>query len=270
MNLKGISSAVLLCSTHLSFAGTAGPVGDVSPSVPKYYVGIEGGASISAETHFEPQLGQGNRNVFIAPNNSDWSRDLGTTGFGGLFAGYIINPNVALQLSWDYRSGYDYNLQATYGIDANDPNYFAQDRFQTLGDIKIQTFLFDLILKPEVNWGGFVPYVKGGVGLSYNQMGTLRNVQMAFNSNSVAYDIRLAGDSVTSFAWDAGVGVDYFFNSNVNIGLGYRLVDAGKLRTSNAFYDPVRATVSTISPFETKHFYLNELVASMAYHFDYA
>ncbi|HHF7374297.1 outer membrane protein [Legionella bozemanae] len=267
MKLKAISIAAL-CVGFNSLA-IAGAMGNVAPSAPKFYIGAEGGASISLSTHFAPDLGGREPLRIIAPSNTDWNRDFGIGGFGGAFIGYQYNPNVAVQFTWDYRSGYDYFLHASYAVIPTDPNFYLEDHFEA-DDIDVQTFLFDLILKPTVNWGGFVPYVKGGIGFAYNQMGNLRNVQHTFSGNTITYDTRIHGDSATSFAWDAGVGADYFFNEKISIGLGYRFVDAGTLRTENSFFDVVSGDAGLITPFETKHLFLNEFVASVAYHFDFA
>ncbi|WP_131780950.1 outer membrane protein [Legionella gresilensis] len=265
MKWKTMVAATLCCGSGLAAAGT---MGDISPLAPRFYVGAEGGGSISVNTHFQPIFSGSRRLTVLAPDNSDWSRDLGVGGFGGLFAGYTFNPNLAFQFTWDYRSGYNYDLHAAYGLDVENPNYFLQDRYEARG-IKIQTFLFDMILKPAVNWGGFVPYVKGGVGVAYNKIKTLRNVEIPFNGTELSYDTFIHGDSETSFAWDAGVGADYFFTNNLSIGLGYRFVDAGELRTKRIANDAVTGSVFTINPFKAKHFLLNEVMASIAYHFDY-
>ncbi|KTD72930.1 outer membrane protein [Legionella tucsonensis] len=266
MKLKAIATTAL-CVGFNSLA-TAGAMGDVVSSVPRFYIGAEGGASISLNTHFAPDLGGREPLRILVPTNSDWNRNIGIGGFGGAFVGYQYNPNVAVQFTWDYRSGYDYFLHSNYGINPADPNFYLEDHFEA-DDIDVQTFLFDLILKPTVNWGGFVPYVKGGIGFAYNQIGTLRNVQHTFGGNPITFDTRIPGDSVTSFAWDAGVGADYFFNEKISIGLGYRFVDAGTLRTENSFFDAVSGDAGLITPFETKHLFLNEIVASVAYHFDF-
>lgn len=225
MKLKAISIAAL-CVGFNSLA-IAGAMGNVAPPAPKFYIGAEGGASISLSTHFAPDLGGREPLRIIAPSNTDWNRDFGIGGFGGAFIGYQYNPNVAVQFTWDYRSGYDYFLHASYAVIPTDPNFYLEDHFEA-DDIDVQTFLFDLILKPTVNWGGFVPYVKGGIGFAYNQMGNLRNVQHTFSGNTITYDTRIHGDSATSFAWDAGVGADYFFNEKSALGLAIALLMQGR------------------------------------------
>lgn len=242
----------------------AGTMGEIDTKSPGFYLGVEGGASISAQTQFGQDFYKSGQR-FVAPVNSDFSRDIGSAGFGGLFLGYNYNPNLAVQFTWDYRRGYDYNLHTSYGGDFG--RDYLEDRFETRGNINVQTFLFDLVLKPSLNWGGFVPYVKGGIGLSYNEMGTFRNVDLA---TPPTFDTNVSGATRTSFAWDAGVGADYMINHNTSIGLGYRFVDAGQLQTSSRWSDPLLGEAGSRIPFGTKHLYLNEVVASIAYHFDYA
>ena len=125
-------------------------------------------------------------------------------------------------------------------------------------------------MKPTVNWGGFVPYVKGGIGLAYNQISNAQDKPLVVKGQTPLFTTVYLGDSITSLSWDAGVGADYFFNEKFSIGLGYRFVDAGKLQTQNRYYDTVIGDSGTISAFETKHVFLNEAVFSLAYHFDYA
>lgn len=170
-----------------------------------------------------------------------------------------------MQFSYVYRGGYDWNLSATEDDFANSPNVY--DRYYATG-IQIQTFLFDLILKPSVNWGGFVPYVKGGIGAAYNKIGAVKNVDVAFAGRPVSFNTRLDGASTTSFAWDAGVGANYYFNQKFSVGLGYRFVDVGKLQTSDIYHNLATGLTSTVSPFVAEHVFLNEVTISAAYHFN--
>jgi opacity protein-like surface antigen len=112
--------------------------------------------------------------------------------------------------------------------------------------------------------GGFVPYVKAGIGLSINSIGALHNFGYYNGGN---YQTYLSGATTTSFAWDAGIGTNYYFNDKLSVGLGYCFVDVGRLTTSNAFF--LNKSPLTIQPLQTSHVFLNEVVASVTYHFDY-
>lgn len=265
MKLKAVAAAVLCCASSLVVAGT---MGDVATAAPRFYVGAEGGGSISLLSNINPKLHTGATFTQIAPFGPELNRDIGMGGFGGAFLGYQYNPNVAIQFTYDYRTGYDYTFVAQYGLDP-DLNYL-EDSFETLGNINVQTFLFDLYLKPTVNWGGFVPYVKGGIGIGYNEMPVLRDVDFPMSGIAPTFDTLYRTNTVTSFAWDAGVGADYYFTDQISFGMSYRFVDAGKLSTSTIADDAITGITASYSPFTTNHLFLNEFVASVAYHFDYA
>lgn len=255
--------SLFIIGTSTSFAGN---MGEAVSELNKFYLGIEGGASISSQIHFQPVILYPAQNEFFitTPNNSDWTRDIGSEGVVGVLLGYQWTSNVAFQFNYAYRNGYNWNILGTETITNLAPviydSYFADT-------INIQTFIFDLKLMPSVNWGGFIPYTKGGVGFAINKIDGLRNIDIPYNGAPLGFNTVIKGDSSTNFSWDAGVGTEYYFNNKLNLGLGYRFVDTGRLKTSNNFTDTTLAETSTISPFVAKHVFLNELVAFVVYHF---
>lgn len=190
---------------------------------------------------------------------------------GGVFLGAQYNPNVAFQFTYDYRGGYSLFNNNNLGYNWSDVVSEAYSEYYSAQSIKFQSFLFDMILNPEVNWGGFVPYVKAGIGLSINSIGALHNFGY-YNGSS--YKTFLDGATITSFAWDADIGANYYFNDKFSVGLGYRFVDVGRLTTSNAFIETTSNSffnnkTRTITPLQTSNVFLNEVVSSIAYHTDY-
>ncbi len=173
---------------------------------------------------------------------------------------------MAFQFSYDYRNGFDWNILST------EPSLFNPDIFDRYkaSAIKVQTFLFDMVLKPTVEWGGFVPYIKGGIGIASNKINWVQNYDITtpfFPSRT--FNTIIAGKTTTNFAWDAGVGANYFVNSQFTVGLGYRFVDIGALKTRNVYFDTVENLRDSISPLEAKHIFLNEVSVSAGYYFDY-
>lgn len=133
-----------------------------------------------------------------------------------------------------------------------------------------------MVLRPSVEWGGFVPYVKGGIGVASNRIKGLQNIDIPARRNDLnSYNTLTDARTTTNFAWDAGVGADYFFNEKFSVGLGYRLVDVGALKSNSDFFDPTivpkpNVLPFTLIPFKTRHLFLNEVTISAAYHFDFA
>lgn len=255
------ASALLLGSTSATFAGTMGPASN--HTIP-FYLGFDGGASISTEAHFRPQVIEGAIN-FRPVGNATFDRDIGSTGVVGAFVGYNWNENLAVQFGYAYRNHYN------WAIDGNDSAGYPDDPYELYQakGITIQTYLFDLLLKPSGSWGGFIPYIKGGIGVATNRIGALQDVDIPVSGNPVSFNSIIRGHTSTNFAWDAGVGADYFVTNQVSIGFGYRFVGTGELKTGNSSIDLISGTVVPVtSPFKAQNIYLNEVVASIAYHFD--
>ncbi|WP_058535389.1 outer membrane protein [Legionella saoudiensis] len=242
------------------FAGTMG-----SDTVKhSFYLGVEGGGSVSTEAHLEPVVVI-NVTSFHPLPNATFNRDIGTAGFVGAFVGYDWNQNVSLQFGYAYRSGYSWRIDGNSGAD------FSNDPFETYEarGIKIQTYLVDLILKPTVDWGGFVPFVKGGIGVSSNKIGSFADFDVPTYVNPVqSFNTVVDGHTSTNFAWDAGLGADYFFNKNFSLGFSYRFVGAGPLQTGTHYRDTVLNDSGTVQPVRSKNINLNEFSASITYHFN--
>lgn len=265
-----LKKTVIAGFVAISSGAFAGSMGSIPTNPPRFYAGLQVGDSISADTHFQPRITYppAQSSGFVTPVNTDFTRDIGSEGFGGVFIGYNWRPGLAFQFSYDYRNGYDWTILAAEDSSLYSPDVY--DRFTT-SSIKIQTFLFDVILKPTVEWGGFVPYVKGGIGIASNKIKRLQNIDQPtrHNNHELTFNIVTAGKTATSFAWDAGVGVDYFVNDKISVALGYRLVDAGALKTGTTYYESVASVKGRITPFETRHVFLNEVSIAATYHFDF-
>src|SRR5204862_8200002 len=134
-----------------------------------------------------------------------------------LFAGYEWNKNNAIQLSYTYRGKYHWNI-LTVENDLFAPDVF--DRFEA-NNIQIQTILADWLLKPSVNWNGFVPYLRAGIGISINKIGQVQNIDIPTGGAPLSFNNLLQGKSTTNFAWDVGLGADYYFKNCFSIGLNY-------------------------------------------------
>lgn len=78
------------------------------------------------------------------------------------------------------------------------------------------------------NWGGFVPYVGGGIGAAYHQ---LSDVYFTGNPNLTN---KIHGDRDLSFAWSLMAGVGYQISDRAVIDVGYRYIDMGSISSQRS------------------------------------
>jgi opacity protein-like surface antigen len=101
------------------------------------------------------------------------------------------------------------------------------------------------------NTSDFTPYVSAGIGASFNKLDVTEYQNIISSSAS-------ANDKKTDFAWSVGVGVNYALNKDLDLDLGYRYVDLGKVNTStvigwNGYYaNGVNILGATVSDYEAK------------------
>lgn len=99
------------------------------------------------------------------------------------------------------------------------------------------------------NTSDFTPYVSAGIGASFNKL-DVTEYQAVYATS--------ANDKKTDFAWSVGVGVNYALDKDLDLDLGYRYVDLGKVNAStlvawNGSYDGVTSFVgATASDYEAK------------------
>lgn len=84
MRLKYLALFTLAFGTAgLGFAGAMGAAQDKAH---QFYVGGEGGASISLNSYFGPSAEQGNNTfTWLTPANRDFTTNFGIGGLGGVF-----------------------------------------------------------------------------------------------------------------------------------------------------------------------------------------
>jgi opacity protein-like surface antigen len=76
-------------------------------------------------------------------------------------------------------------------------------------------------------FGGFVPYVGAGIGFAYHKMGDV-------TIDDPATPNRIFGDDKLSFAWGLMAGVGYQVSDRAILDIGYRYIDLGAARATNA------------------------------------
>lgn len=232
------------------------------------YLGIEGGAAISNHVLLAPEWIQNEcmPNIWYPTGSDSFDTDLGTGKCIGGKIGYQVNPVVSFDMTYNYLG--EFSSLRGYA-----PNIISSDSF-LLGDIysfkkiSIQTVLFNINLSPDINWGGFVPYISGGAGCASNKIGCMKNYnQVRLPEYPPRYDITLYGKRVTCFSWQVGVGAYYVFHNHWRFGMAYRFLDVGKLTAGNYYTESVSKGSGTTKTFVARHPTFNELVLSFTYGF---
>ena len=260
---------VLFSFLHINIAKDE-PIKEKSSGI---YLEIEGGVSISHRMLLAPDWTQNGCTTYIwYPTGSDsFETDLGTSKCIGFKIGYQINPIISCDMSYDYRG----NFSSLRGYE---PNLIASSSF-SLGDIfsfnniTIQTVLFNINLSPDIQCGGFVPYISTGVGFASNKIGCLKNYNLNDGEEyPLLYNVTLCGRRITSFSWQAGIGAYYAFHNHWRFGMGYRFLDAGKLSTGGyttgyALGYTNNSVSGTTMRFVARHSTFSDLLLSLTYSF---
>ena len=258
----GFSADVFSSRISPSWHHAPSPQYDTSPSWHRVYLGIDGGYSMSLNsTNFTPIH---NGLTSLPPlDNSTFQQEIGNSSMIGLFLGYHVNDSMRLEINYDYRNHFNWEISAPY-LNTNDPpvyvNYLANN-------IQIQTLFMNIKFYPLVNWGQFTPYVNAGLGASFNQSGKVELSILNF-FDAPANSAYIEGGSSTNFAWNVGVGMDYAIINQLHFTLGYRFVDAGVLRSGDFSKTIGVEGTAPIMPFKANQILLNEVIMGLMWTFD--
>lgn len=250
--MKHVLPLLLLTSSPL-FAGTMDDKKLSSFSWDNMYFGIDGGYAMSLNsTNLSPV--HNGMTSFTIPENTTFQRDVGNSEMIGGFIGYQFNKQLSMNLNYDFRNQFDWEVPASYpSLNLPNLDYFTKN-------IRIQTLFVNVMVNPIIKWGAITPYVQGGIGAAWNTLNPIWDVNL---DNPAAY-LKIKGNTVTQFAWNVRLGVDYAITSKLHCTLGYRFVDAGILESGNtlvasgAGLTPA-GTYPTV-PFKSNPILLNEII----------
>lgn len=252
--------AVTACALALSLACTAGFGGtmgmqDDPKSELLFYFGLLGGYSMSPGDAVQPYTTPGQS--IITAENSPWDKSIGNAGMAGLFVGFDMNPNIGLLFNYAYRGNYQWRVDAA--LTSALPITYEYYKAKT----NIQTFMFDLVLKPNVEWGSLKPYIKGGLGWARNHFGHLENID-----NLASFQFIYQRHTEHNFAWEAGTGINYTCDNGFGIGIHYQFVDTGVMTTGQNLSLSTFTGVGLVNRFSARHVFLHEVFASISYQMD--
>lgn len=233
----------------------------------RVYLGVEGGFSISTAMNFQPDYSERTHAAWGVLEYGVFNSDMNTSEVVGGLIGYKVNPNIAIELNYDYRGNFEWQRDAP--LPYTQPLTNIGETY-TAHDIQIQTLFVGVNLNPAQHWNHVTPYVSIGVGAAWNTIGSLENSDVAspFRGITQTYDLVLGGQTTTNFAWRAGIGVDYQcpWQKQLHINLNYRFTDVGTLQTGINLRRNDGST-DTINPFRASHVQLNDIILGLNYHF---
>ncbi|MCL5261505.1 MAG: outer membrane beta-barrel protein [Gammaproteobacteria bacterium] len=242
---------------------------EVTPWWHGMFIGIEGGIDISRKMSFAPDYTNAPYNVewkypvFQDPNY--WNADMGTAPLIGAKIGYFFNPQFSLDLSYDYRGNFKWNRSAS--LPTGD---WVNEALRTgVDNIHSNIIMLNGRFLPNLDWGNFKPFVSAGAGIAFNYVGKVNEKTLSADNPFPSYK-ETNSHSTTSFAWQAGAGIDYTFNDNAFVTLGYRFVDIGKIQSGDRItYSPYYPSDvgDSITPLTENHPHLNEIYLSLNYKF---
>jgi len=261
--------SVLILVFFLSTMSATERVSEVKSS--NIYVGIEGGVSISNRVLLAPEWTQKDciSNIWYPTGSDSFDTDLGTAKCIGAKIGYQINPVVSVDFTYNYLG--DFSSLRGYASNIIASTTFILGDIYSFRNISIQTFLFNINLSPDIQWGGVVPYISGGAGFASNKIGCMKNYNEDRPDVPPLYDITLNAKRITCFSWQAGIGAYYVFHSHWRFGMAYRFLDVGKLATGDYYhyysYNPVSEASGITKRFVARHPTFNEFLLSLTYDF---
>lgn len=230
------------------------------------YVGIEGGMDISTRMNFAPDYRDAPNNVefkygiFQDPNL--YKTDMGTAPFYGAKLGYFIQPQLSVDLSYDYRGHFKWSR--AYSLPTGD--FFTEAERVSVGDIHSQTVMVNARFFPTLDWCSVAPFATAGAGVAFNHVGRVVEKSLS-NENPVPLYNESEDNHSTSFTWQVGLGFDYCYTDNLFFTVGYRFVDIGRIESGDRIkVSNIAGQVgASITPLLENHVQFNELYFGINY-----
>ena len=226
MQKNKIIAAVCLLSAINSYAGT---MGEAQPSF-YVYSGVQGGFSASHLGHY----------VY----SNDYFTNPTVLSKGGTDSNNVVAADLGLAYmladKWSWRSAFQYLYmpKTSFAVQENLSGLLPshggpQPPVTALGVINVasNTFFWNNMLQKEVVENLSI-YAQGGIGFSHNTV----SGSQSFYSNRLDFTYILSDGNYTTsssnpFAWNAGAGIWYRVNKNINIDASYTYASFGKFNT---------------------------------------
>lgn len=235
----------------------------------RFYLGAEGGYSVSNGVNFRPQQSEdcveveGLIGCWLNTHQSFRATIDNSPEFGGKI-GYHLNSLLDLDVAYNQRNNFRWSKDFP-GDFSGAPNTSPASRNRTINTIKNRTLMADVTLVPTLFCSCLQPFVSGGIGIAWNTLGDLLSTNLVNGSTAI-----ITGDTNHSFAWQLAGGLNIPLNKHWFFDLGYRYLDMGTFRsgTRDIFLNSSSQTINQpIAYLEGKHVSTNEFFAGVNYNF---
>ena len=104
----------------------------------------------------------------------------------------------------------------------------------------------------------FYPYLFVGIGAAFNRA---ENFQLYDFPEFLLFSPEFKNNTITSFTYSIGLGIDYEFMSHFLLGVGYRFTDLGRTNLGKGYID----TFSLGPTLNQSNIYTNEFLVQLSY-----
>ncbi len=213
----------LLCfGTSSIFAGTMANTDQFNTSL-YFKLGSGGSYSMSA--------GIDNPNpVYWDASPQGYNGNIGQSAIYSAALGYNLSKIISSDFEFIYRPSYHYSKYQTSTavntifFNGNKTRYFDVQSNSIMWNAYLHGGSYSNTLNLELIRGLFIqPFIGGGLGVGLN---TVYNFHSILSTGMVkAIE---ATNLVTSLAWQLSAGVNFYNESNFNLGAGYRYYNGGR------------------------------------------
>jgi opacity protein-like surface antigen len=134
----------------------------------------------------------------------------------GAGLGFSPLPFLRTDVTVSYRSGYSGSATNTTSL----PGTTLSAKSDIKSVVGMVNAYYDF-----PTFGGFTPYVGGGAGVAYNELGT---TTVSSGGTQLAV---VSGSTRTKFAWQVGGGLAISILPTIALDIGYHYLDAGKFQS---------------------------------------
>lgn len=147
-------------------------------------------------------------------------KNVPTAPVAGIGVGWQFTPYLRADITLSHRFGQDFD-----DVDAVQNLGYSADVSSLRGFVNAYVDVAGL----TGGLGAFRPYVGAGVGFARNRIGDVTVTDLTAPAGFNRFT--LEGDHQTKFAWQLMAGTGIAVTSNLIADVGYRYVDAGRVRT---------------------------------------